>query len=63
MKKHTFYDEIIQLETLADTFECEGFCDEKQPHIMCAECRASSALNYIGDIIETALKEDDDGDE
>jgi len=63
MKKHTFYDEIIQLEKLADTFECEGFCDEKPPHIMCAECRASSALNYIGDIIESALKEDDDGDE
>ena len=55
MKKSMFDEEILELEERADDMSCEGYCDEKPPYKPCAACRASSALNYIGDIVREAL--------
>jgi len=55
MKKSMFDEEILELEKRADDMSCEGYCDETPPYKPCAACRASSALNYIGDIVREAL--------
>lgn len=50
-----FNGEILELEERADDMSCEGDCDEKPPYKPCAACRASRALNDIGDIVREAL--------